>query len=95
MDKKSLSVRVSQSTGLTQKDALAAVNATLAAVTAALAQGESVTLAGFGTFEVASRAARTARNLRTGETMTVQPTKIAVSRPSPALKAAVEEANET
>ena len=88
MDKKSLSVRVSQSTGLTQKDALAAV-------TAALAQGESVTLAGFGTFEVASRAARTARNLRTGETMTVQPTKIAVFRPSPALKAAVEEANET
>lgn len=95
MDKKTLSVRVAQTTGMTQKDSLAAVNAALSAIAAALAGGESVTLAGFGTFEVVSRAPRTARNLQTGELMTLKATKIAAFRPAPALKAAVEEPNET
>ena len=86
MDKKSLSVRVSQSTGLTQKDALAAVNATLAAVTAALAQGESVTLAGFGTFEVAQRKARVGRDPRTREAVQIPATKVPTFKPSQGLK---------
>ena len=47
------------------------VDSLLTAITDALKRGEEVRLTGFGTFTVASRAARQARNPQTGETVTV------------------------
>ena len=55
-----------------------------------LAAGESVTIQGFGTFEVRERAATTARNPRTGESVEVPAKKVPAFKPARALKDAVE-----
>ncbi len=61
--------------GLTKKDAEAAINAVFGAITDALAKGDSVQLVGFGTFGVKERAAREGRNPRTGETVSIAASK--------------------
>lgn len=62
-------------TGLKKKDSEAAVNAVLDSVVDALKAGDKVQLIGFGTFDVKTRAARTGRNPRTGETITIAASK--------------------
>lgn len=47
------------------------LNTTLNEIERALQDGKSVTLHGFGTFELKKRDARTGRNPRTGETLTI------------------------
>ena len=47
------------------------VEGVMEAIAEALHQGESVTLVGFGTFEVKERKARKGYNLSTGEIMTI------------------------
>ena len=66
---------VARETGLKKKDAEAAVNAALAAVENALADGEKVQIAGFGTFEVKKRAQRIGRNPATKEEITIPASK--------------------
>jgi len=56
---------VATATGLTKKDATAAVDAVFDSVQATLAKGEKVQLIGFGNFEVRERAARKGRNPQT------------------------------
>ncbi len=75
--------------GTTRTAALAAVDAVLDEITAALAAGERVTLTGFGTFEAAGRAARTARNPRTGATVDVAATTVARFHPGATLRTRV------
>lgn len=58
---------IAKETGLTKKDAAAAVDAYNAVVTKALKKKDKVTLVGFGTFETSKRAARTGRNPQTGK----------------------------
>ena len=67
MNKLQLTDAVAQSTGMTKKDAAAAVSAVLDAIADALASGDDVKITGFGGFEVKTREARTGRNPRTGE----------------------------
>ena len=55
-----------------RKQAEAAVDSLLTNIETALIQGDSVTLTGFGTFKIAKRNARTARNPRTGEMMNIK-----------------------
>lgn len=64
MTKGDLIAAASAAAGITKKDATAALEAVLEAITGALAKGESVTLTGFGTFRVSKRAARTGVNPR-------------------------------
>ena len=54
-----------------RKQAEASVNSIISNIGAALAKGDAVTLTGFGAFKVAKRAARTARNPKTGEQVQV------------------------
>jgi len=75
--------------GASRSGAAAAVDAVLDEITAALAAGERVTLTGFGTFEAAARAERTARNPRTGAVVAVPATTVARFRPGTALRVAV------
>lgn len=89
MNKTELVAAVAAKSELSKKDAEAAVNAVVAAVSEALEKGESVLLVGFGTFEVRERAERQCRNLRTGETMTVPATKVPAFKAGKALKDAV------
>ena len=56
---------------LTQRDVEHIVDAVLEEVVAALSRGDRVELRGFGAFSIKSRPARTARNPRTGEQVTV------------------------
>jgi integration host factor subunit beta len=56
---------------LYQRDVENIVNAILDTITEALARGDRVELRGFGAFSVKKRDARTGRNPRTGETVSV------------------------
>ncbi len=67
MNKTELVNAIAEKAGLTQKDAKAALDATLDAVAATLAADEKVVLVGFGTFSVAEKSARTGINPRTKE----------------------------
>jgi DNA-binding protein HU-beta len=62
---------VTATTGLSRKQVETVVNATLESIQNRLRGGNSVTLTGFGTFSIKQRGARTVRNIRTKETMTV------------------------
>lgn len=76
-------------TGITKKEAGAAVSAVFDAVKGALASGEKVSLVGFGSFSVKKRAAREGRNPRTGKTLKIPAKKVAVFKAGKALKDAV------
>lgn len=66
-----------------------ALDATLAAITKALKNGDSVSLIGFGTFAVKARAARTGRNPRTGQTIEIKATNVPSFKAGKALKDSV------
>ena len=89
MNKTQLVDVVAAKAGIKKKEAEAAVNAVVAAVTEALANGDSVQLVGFGTFDVRARSEKQCRNPRTGETMTVAATKVPAFKAGKALKDAV------
>ena len=57
---------------LYQRDVENIVNAILNEIVAAMARGDRVELRGFGAFSVKNRPARTGRNPRTGESVTVE-----------------------
>lgn len=71
MTKTGLIRAVSQKADLSQKKAGLVVDAITEAVTQALAAGDSVSLVGFGTFEVKSLAEQAGRNPKTCEAMTI------------------------
>ena len=89
MNKTELIAVTAEKAGLTKKDAERAVNAAIDAVSAALVAGDKVQIAGFGTFEAKARAARTARNPRTGEDIQIAATRIPAFKAGKALKDAV------
>ena len=66
-----------------------ALDATLEAITEALAQGDAITLVGFGTVQATERAERTGRNPRTGEEITIPAAKTVKFAPGKHLKDAV------
>ena len=89
MTKVELINAVAQSAEITKKDAEKAVNATIEAITEALACGEKVSLVGFGTFETRERPARTGRNPRTKETIEIPASIAPAFKAGKALKDAV------
>ena len=74
----------------TKKDAEAGLNAVIAAITEALAEGEKVQLIGFGTFETKERAAREGKNPQTGEKIKIDACKVPAFKAGKALKDAVK-----
>ena len=89
MTKSELSTQVAAQASLTKASADAAVNAVFSAITDALANGETVTLTGFGTFTVRSREARQGRNPRTGESITIAASRVPAIKAGKALRDAV------
>jgi DNA-binding protein HU-beta len=89
MNKNDLVQAVADEANLSKADAARAVDAVLASVGKALKQGDAVALVGFGTFQVKERAARTGRNPRTGEEITIAASKNPVFKAGKALKDAV------
>lgn len=86
MNKSELIAAVAKKTGLSKKDSEAAVKAFTDVVAAELKKGGKVQLVGFGTFEVAKRAAREGRNPQTGKTMKIAATKAPKFKAGKALK---------
>ena len=89
MNKTELIAAVAEKASLSKKDAEAAVTAAVEAITEALIQQEKVQLVGFGSFEVKARAARVARNPKTGEAVQIPASKAPVFKAGKALKDAV------
>jgi DNA-binding protein HU-beta len=89
MNKKELGDAVGVSFGGSKAMGSAAVDAVINAITAALAKGEKVQIAGFGNFEVKNRPARTGRNPRTGEPVQIAASKAASFKVAKALKEAI------
>src|ERR1700691_6263806 len=75
--------------GSDRRSATAAVENVVDTIVRAVHRGDSVTITGFGVFEQRRRAARVARNPRTGETVKVKPTSVPAFRPGAQFKAVV------
>jgi DNA-binding protein HU-beta len=89
MNRKELVETVAREAGLTATQVDAALGAVLDTVTGAVADGDRVVLAGFGTFERRDRAARTGRNPQTGEAMEIPAGASPAFKPGTAFKQAV------
>ena len=89
MNKSDLIDAVSDAAELTKAEAGRAVDAVVAVISKALKNGDSVTLVGFGTFEVRKRGARTGRNPRTGEEIKIKAANNPAFKAGKALKDAV------
>ena len=76
MTKAEFVVKYAEKTGLSKKDAAAAVNAFFEVTADALKAGDKVVFPGLFKAEVSERAARTGRNPRTGEEMTIPAKKV-------------------
>jgi DNA-binding protein HU-beta len=89
MTKAELVEAVAKSANIPRNAAEKAVLAFINSVSGALKNGERVTLVGFGSFEVASRQARTGRNPQTGKEINIAEAKVPKFRPGKALKDAI------
>ena len=80
---------VAEKTEFTKKNAEIAVNAIISAITESLANGEKVSLVGFGTFEVRDIKEKQVKNPQTGKMMTAPASKAPAFKAGQALKTAV------
>jgi DNA-binding protein HU-beta len=80
VNRSDLIARMAERLGGDRTAAAAAVTGVLEEIEAGVARGERVTLSGFGTFERRARAARTARNPRTGDAVRVEASVVPVFR---------------
>lgn len=90
MNKAALVDKVHEVLGGTKVEAEKVVDTIFDSITKSLKTGEEVSVAGFGIFEAKTRAARTARNPRTGESIKVPAMRTPKFRAAKALKDAVK-----
>ena len=90
MNKTELIASIANESGLSKKDAGAALEATITTIKNVLADGDSVSILGFGTFSVKERPERQGRNPATGEPMTIKASKNPVFKAGKALKDVVK-----
>lgn len=76
MTKTDLINEIAAKASLTKVQAKAALEATLESISQALANDDKIQLIGFGTFAVVEKPARTGRNPRTKETITIPARKV-------------------
>ena len=90
MNKRELVAEVSANANISQIDARHAVDAMFDALKKALSKGQTVAIAGFGTFSVTRRDARVCRNPKTGEKISVPESRSPKFHPSKIFKDAVK-----
>jgi DNA-binding protein HU-beta len=93
MNRKELIDALASKTGSTKIAAEQNIAALLEVIGETLAKGDSISLVGFGTFEVRERAARTGRNPKTGAELKIAASKVPAFKPGATLKSAVNAAN--
>ena len=89
MNKQALIDMVHEKIGGTKVQAEEVVNGIFGSITDSLKSGNEVSIAGFGSFVAKMRAARTARNPRTGEPVQVAAKRVPKFKAAKALKDAV------
>jgi DNA-binding protein HU-beta len=89
MNKAELIESVAAGANLSKADAGRAVDAIVDSIASALSKGQQVAVVGFGTFSVKHRAARSGRNPRTGETISIAASNVPGFKAGKALKDAV------
>lgn len=91
MTKADIVERIALGTGLTRVETEAVLDGFFYTVISALAEGKSVELRGFGSFRLRERAARTARNPQTGESVSVPAHVVPVFKPAKNFRERVDE----
>lgn len=86
MRKSDLVDAVADIADLPERKADDAVSSAIEHITNALARGDSLSLVGFGSFSVKTRAARTGRNPQTGEEIQIAASKQVLFKPGKAFK---------
>lgn len=76
MNKGELIDKVAEKAGVTKKQADAVLTAAIEAIQESVANGDKVTLVGFGSFEPRERKEREGRNPQTGKTIKIPATKV-------------------
>ncbi|MCK5874361.1 MAG: HU family DNA-binding protein [Alcanivoracaceae bacterium] len=89
MNKSELIDAIAAAADLSKADAGRALDATIESISGALKKGDTVSLVGFGTFQVKERAAREGRNPQTGATIKIAAAKVPGFKAGKALKDAV------
>ena len=89
MNKAELIESVASTANLSKADASRAVDAVIDNITKSLKKGQQVSIVGFGTFSVKHRAARSGRNPRTGESISIAASNVPGFKAGKALKDAV------
>ncbi|MBE8574084.1 HU family DNA-binding protein [Vibrio sp. OPT18] len=90
MNKSDLIKHISTQAELSKSQSEEALNAILCGISNTLASGDDVTLIGFGSFKVSQRAARTGRNPKTGEPISIAANRIPSFKAGKALKDALQ-----
>jgi DNA-binding protein HU-beta len=90
MNKQDIADKVHSVLGTTKADAERAVEAMIETIVGTLKKGDEVSIAGLGIFKTKMRAARTARNPRTGEAVHVPTMRVPKFQAAKALKEAVK-----
>lgn len=90
MNKAELINKIAEDAGISKVAAAKAVDSFIKNIKGSLKRGEKVTLIGFGTFSIVERKARSGRNPKTGEAITIPPKKIPKFTPGSGLKGAVK-----
>ena len=90
MNKADLVSSLAATTSLTQKDVTKVLEALVETVKTTLKKDEDVTLIGFGTFKVSTRAARTGRNPKTGAELKIKASKVPSFKAGKNLKEAIQ-----
>ena len=86
MNKAELINAIAEQANLSKADAGRSLDALTKTVEATLKGGDSITLVGFGTFEVKARAARTGRNPQTGSEIAIPASNVPSFKPGKGLK---------
>lgn len=88
--KKELAKAVAEQVKINKNTASSAVETVFETIKILLAQGETVTVKGFGTFKAVEKAGRATRNPRTGEQIIIDAHKAVKFKPSPDFKDSVK-----
>jgi DNA-binding protein HU-beta len=89
VNKSELIEAIAASADIPKATAARALDAMVDTVTDSLKKGDSVSLVGFGTFQVKERAARTGRNPQTGQPIEIKAAKVPSFKAGKALKDSV------
>jgi DNA-binding protein HU-alpha len=90
MRKPELAAAIAEKTDLSKEKATEIITVVTDRIAQALAEGDNVSLIGFGTFEVRQRAERQGKNPQTGEPITIAAAKVPAFKPGKALKDSVQ-----